>query len=74
NFGWIYQSKQETIYLDILQVLQKEVDHGLPISLKLILPGSMPEWLMGTNCKFVGNMSTLVGSDRAIKIRRWAWK
>ncbi|XLR39606.1 hypothetical protein S83_024266, partial [Arachis hypogaea] len=27
--------------------------------IKLILPGSMPEWLMGTDCKFVGNMSTL---------------
>ncbi|KAL4291987.1 hypothetical protein GQ457_14G005700 [Hibiscus cannabinus] len=25
-----------------------------------ILPGSMPERLMGTDCKFVGNMSTLV--------------
>ncbi|KAF1898458.1 hypothetical protein Lal_00042152 [Lupinus albus] len=28
--------------------------------LKLIFPGSMPERLMGTDCKFVGNMSTLV--------------
>ncbi|XLT47252.1 hypothetical protein HN873_039856 [Arachis hypogaea] len=28
--------------------------------IKLILPGSMPEWLIGTDCKFVGNMSTLV--------------
>lgn len=38
----------------------KEVDHGLPISLKFIIAGSMPERLMGTDCKFVGNMSTLV--------------
>ncbi|KAL4341283.1 hypothetical protein GQ457_08G012530 [Hibiscus cannabinus] len=42
------------------RVLRKEVDHGLSINLELILPGSMPERLMGTDCKFVGNMSTLV--------------
>lgn len=48
------------------RVLQKEVDHGLLISLKKmkkwkwILRASMPERLMGTNCKFGGNMSTLV--------------
>lgn len=42
------------------RVLRKEVDHGLSISLKFIFPGSMPERLMGTDCKFVGNMSTLV--------------
>lgn len=42
------------------RVLRKEVDHGLSISLELILLGSMPERLMGTDCKFVGNMSTLV--------------
>ncbi|RXI09603.1 hypothetical protein DVH24_034794 [Malus domestica] len=42
------------------RVLRKEVDRGLSISLELILPGSMPERLMGTDCKFVGNMSTLV--------------
>ena len=41
------------------RVLQKEVDHGLSISLELILPGSMPERLMGTDYKFVGNMSTM---------------
>lgn len=36
--------------------LRKEVDHGFPISLKLkrVLPGSMPERLMGTDYKFVG--------------------
>lgn len=27
---------------------------------EVIIPGSMPERLMGTDCKFVGNMSTLV--------------
>ena len=30
------------------RVLRKEVDHGLSISLELILPGSMPDRLMGT--------------------------
>ncbi|KAL6496058.1 hypothetical protein OROHE_027565 [Orobanche hederae] len=38
----------------------KEVNHGLSISLLFLLAGSMPERLMGTDCKFVGNMSTLV--------------
>jgi hypothetical protein len=42
------------------KILQKEVDHGLSINRELILPGSMPERLMGTDCKFVGNMFTLV--------------
>ena len=42
------------------RVLRKEGDHGVPISLKWILPGSMPERLMVTDCKFVGNMSSLV--------------
>ncbi|XP_065032934.1 DNA-directed RNA polymerase subunit beta-like [Musa acuminata AAA Group] len=32
-----------------LGVLRKEVDHGLSISLEGILPGSMPERLMGTD-------------------------
>lgn len=40
------------------------------ISLKWILPGSMPEWLMGTDCKFVGYMSTLVQIQLGPKIRR----
>ena len=33
------------------RVLRKEVDHGFSISLQLILPGLMPERLMGTDCK-----------------------
>jgi hypothetical protein len=41
-------------------VLRKEVDRVLSTSLAFLLPGSMPERLMGTDCKFVGNMSTLV--------------
>lgn len=36
--------------------------------LKWILPGSMPERLMGTDCKFVGNMSTLVQIQLGPKI------
>lgn len=52
------------------RVLQKGVAHGLSISLELILPGSMPEWLMGTDCKFVGNMSTLVQIQLGPKICR----
>ncbi|THU43611.1 hypothetical protein C4D60_Mb00t10690 [Musa balbisiana] len=35
-----------------------------------ILPGSMPERLMGTDCKFVGDMSTLVQIQLGPKIRR----
>ncbi|XLT62511.1 hypothetical protein S245_015877, partial [Arachis hypogaea] len=35
--------------------------------IKLILPGSMPEWLMGTDCKFVGNMSTLHKNFYAVR-------
>ena len=50
------------------RVLLTEVDHGLSISLELILPGSMPERLMGTDCKFVGNMSTLVQIQLGPKI------
>ncbi len=53
-----------------LGVLRKEVDHGLSISLEGILPGSMPERLMGTDCKFVGDMSTLVQIQLGPKIRR----
>ncbi|THU42232.1 hypothetical protein C4D60_Mb00t02970 [Musa balbisiana] len=49
---------------------EKEVDHGLSISLEGILPGSMPERLMGTDCKFVGDMSTLVQIQLGPKIRR----
>lgn len=30
------------------------------MKIELTLPGSMPERLMGTDCKFVGKMSTLV--------------
>ncbi len=56
------------------RVLRKEVDIGLSISLKLILPGSMPERLMGTDCKFVGNMSTLVQIQLGPIIRRFAMK
>ncbi|KAL2901598.1 G2/M phase-specific E3 ubiquitin-protein ligase [Bienertia sinuspersici] len=37
--------------------------------MELILPGSMPERLMGTDCKFVGNMSTLVQIQLGPKIR-----
>ncbi|KAF4348576.1 hypothetical protein F8388_000255, partial [Cannabis sativa] len=40
----------------------------------LILPGSMPERLMGTDCKFVGNMSTLVQIQLGPIIRRSAMK
>lgn len=40
------------------------------LSLDLILPGSMPEWLMGTDCKFVGNMSTLVQIQLGPRIHR----
>ena len=36
-----------------------------------ILPGSMPERLMGTDCKFVDNMSTLVQIQLGPKIRRF---
>lgn len=36
--------------------------------LKWILPGSMPERLMGTDCKFVDNMSTLVQIQLGPKI------
>ena len=43
-----------------LGVKRKEIDHGLSIILELILLGSMPKRVMGTNCKFIGNMSTLV--------------
>ena len=53
-----------------LGVLRKEVDHGLSISLEGILPGSMPERLMGMDCKFVGDMSTLVQIQLGPKIRR----
>ncbi|THU42242.1 hypothetical protein C4D60_Mb00t12630 [Musa balbisiana] len=49
-----------------LGVLRKEVDHGLSISLEGILPGSMPERLMGTDCKFVGDMSTLTNTGISI--------
>ncbi|CAK7327806.1 unnamed protein product, partial [Dovyalis caffra] len=42
------------------RVLRKEVYGGLLRSLEFFLPGSMPERLMGTDCKFVGNMPTLV--------------
>ena len=42
------------------RVLCKEVDHGLSICLELILPGSMPERLMGTDCKFVGFRSRIL--------------
>ena len=54
----------------ICRVLRKEVDHELSISLELecILPGSMPEGLMGTDCKFVGDMSTLVQIQLGPKI------
>lgn len=48
---------------------RKEVDRGFSISFELILPGSMPEWLMGTDCKFVGNMSTLVQIQLGPRIR-----
>lgn len=56
------------------RVLRKEVDHGLSISLEFFLLGSMPERLMGTDCKFVGNMSTLVQIQLGPKIRRSTWK
>lgn len=46
------------------------MNHGLPISLKAIRPGSMPERLMGTDCKFVGNMSTLVQIQLGPTIRQ----
>ncbi|THU42368.1 hypothetical protein C4D60_Mb00t08350 [Musa balbisiana] len=39
-------------------------------NLEGILPGSMPERLMGTDCKFVGDMSTLVQIQLGPKIRR----
>ena len=52
------------------RVLRKEVDHQLSISLEFFLSGSMPERLMGTDCKFVGNMSTLVQIQLGPKIRR----
>ena len=42
----------------------------LSISLEFFLLGSMPERLMGTDCKFVGNMSTLVQIQLGPKIRR----
>jgi hypothetical protein len=53
------------------RVLRKEVDLGLLISLEEILPGSMPERLMGTDCKFVGIMSTLVQIQLGPKVRRY---
>ena len=40
----------------------------------LILPGSMPERLMGADCKFVGNMSTLVQIQLGPIIHRSAIK
>ena len=49
-------------------VLRKEVDYGLSISLEFILPGSMPE--RGADCKFVGDMSTLVQILLGPQIRR----
>jgi hypothetical protein len=54
--------------------LRKEVDHGLSINLKSILPGSMPELLMWTDCKFVGNMSTLVQIQLGPTIRQYTTK
>lgn len=42
------------------KVPRKEVNRGLSINLEFFLPGSMPERLMGTDCKFVDDMSTLV--------------
>ncbi|WOL05373.1 hypothetical protein Cni_G14101 [Canna indica] len=63
--------KEATGFRLPLGVLQKEVDHGLSISLEGILPGSMPELLMGTDCKFVGDMSTLVQIQLGLKIRRF---
>ena len=57
-----------------LGVRRKGVDHGLSISLEGILPGSMPERLMGTDCKFVGNMSTLVQIQLGPIIRQSAMR
>ncbi|WVZ26796.1 hypothetical protein V8G54_000098 (mitochondrion) [Vigna mungo] len=45
------------------RVLRKEVDQEFSIKTEMYssyCAGSMPERLMGTDCKFVGNMSTLV--------------
>ena len=56
------------------RVLWKEVDRVLSIRLELVLPGSMPERLMGTDCKFVGNMSTLVQIQLGPKIGGFTMK
>lgn len=54
------------------RVLRKEVDHGFSISLQLILPGLMPELFVNgdTDCKFVGDMSTLVQIQLDPRINR----
>lgn len=45
------------------------MNYQLSVILKRILPGSMPERLMGTDCKFVGYMSTLVQIQLGPRIR-----